>query len=757
MPSGEKLKKTKQQAVEVITEYLITPANYQPTSTDNVKGHYVPFSRATNQYQDSEIFELYQMVMRNNRIKDQELGIRSYYIQIAPNDPNQWLYLRDARTICSDLHPDQINKLKYKNDFINWALTYFIACKRIANLYGLKLSGIDQLAKDYSKKYFDDLTNSIDIKPFELITKILSELSQILFDAFQKSEKYKNITLEEINNMLDCGNKWAAMELPTISIATVEKINGQVFVNLETPVCELSLQTQDTLKQDLNSRKWFTQLSEYEQKLARFYVDLYKEENRIIPSQLRDKLPFGNKNHYQHTLFAVDTQNAEPRLDSLTSYFHSGTVVYCNPDLPEDMLKGAIDSLLQQGLAAGNDVFHFMSLNSEYLDIALKFIATITDDDPNSFIDRHIVKTTKQAADALAKKGFFATNLCLNGERKFVDPKFSNINNLLKIFSANRKYLENNLTRFSSKIRTSLQLLRYFQKTLKELLQNWNDLKWRDRLNNTVHELDLSALVNILCHLNNEIINELKIQAQQKETGVTTIDLKCLKSITSAFACASGENRTLINSAHSNIFAKYHYLLNNLTSNIDSITDDECKSQLNVLVNNILRIDWSVFSEECFGLKKNPSNMPASFKAPKNILRILVDIDGATTKNNYKATYINILKFITKICSQKNAIDYFVLIIHPIIMSTAASFHFQMMAGHQGGTLGTEGIRDKSQDSIPSYYPEEAKLLLVGPKNVKKPADQKNMPKSPAAKTAQPIEPIEAPNMPGIGLDRFYF
>lgn len=509
MPNGEKLHKSKQQAAEIITDYLITPANYQRTTTDNAKGHYVPFSGATNQYQDSEILELYQMVMSNNRLKDQELGIRSYYIQIAPNDPNQWLYLRDARTISSDLTSVEISTLKYKNDFINWALTYFIACKRIANVYGLKLSGIDQLAKDYSKKYFNDLTNSITIKPYELITKILSELSQILFDTFQTSEEYKNITLEQINKMLDCGNKWAALELPTISIATIEQINGQVFVDLETPVCELSPQTQATLKLDLHSKRWFTQLSEYEQKLASFYVDLYKEENRVIPSQLRDKLPFGNKNHYQHTLFAVETQNAKLTLDNLTSYFHSGTVVYCNPDLPDEMLTGAISSLLQQGLATGNDVFHFMSLNSEYLDLALRLI-----EDPKTLIDRHIVKTTKQAADALAQQGFFATNLCLNGERKFVDPKFSNINNLLEILASNRTYLEDNLTRVSPKIRTALQLFRYFENTLKELLQNWGDLKWRDLLNNTVHELDLSALVNILCHLNNEIINELKTQAE---------------------------------------------------------------------------------------------------------------------------------------------------------------------------------------------------------------------------------------------------
>lgn len=193
-----------------------------------------------------------------------------------------------------------------------------------------------------------------------------------------------------------------------------------------------------------------------------------------------------------------------------------------------------------------------------------------------------------------------------------------------------------------------------------------------------------------------------------------------------------------------------------MLSNIDSISDAECESELKIISKNILSIDWSAFSEECFGLKHPPSIMPPSFRAPKNILRILNDINLATKKNNHKSTYINILKFIVKICSQKNAIDYFVLIMHPIIMSTAASFHFQMMAGHQGGTLGTEGIRDKSQDSIPSYYPEDAKLLLIGPKGIEKPADQKNMPKSPAAKTAQPIESIDAPSMPGIGLDRFY-
>lgn len=726
---GEKLRDRKKRVTSVLVSYLNNKEKYQNELRSDVNS-LRPFE--IKEQDDEEIVQLYNEIMQNNVAKDSALGIFSRYLSTSEENPNEFIYVRDTCMVNKDLTIELIHNLKYQFDFINWTLTYFIACKRIAILYELTLPNVYEMAVKFINDYAQLAGSDQGSEAlYQFIAATLDDLVKKLYKAFNEKEGLM-VTESYVRTMLDCGNKWAAMEMPTIAIATIEEISGQIFVSLETPVCELTSQMQRSLADNfIVSQKWFQHLTDFEQKLAMFYIGKYKAENTIVASQLRDKLPLGNKNHYEHTVFAVEANDDVLSLDSLTSYFHSGTVVYVNPELEEEMLLGAASALLQQSLAIGRDTYHFMSLNAEFLDIALKFVAQINGENTNTFIDRHIVLNTRLAAEALCKQGIFATNLCLNGERKVVAPELSNIKTLLNIFQKNREYLQENLMTNAENIRVALQHYVYFETVLAELLENWSTSKWTDRFNNSVPQLDLSALLNILSHLNNKIIDALKILASTDPS--IKIDFECLKTVASGFACASGENRTLINSFHSNIFAKYQYLVNQLVGKIESIKsmdEQECKLGLLEIQASILNTDWTKFDEACreVSIKKILGEI-ITFQISKDAHNIWVDIEKGIAVGNIKNTYINVMKYILQLCQSNSALDYCPLLFTPIVMNTASTFHFQMMAGQQGGTLGTEGIRDKSEDSIPGYYPLLARLFMVGNKDEIKPADQKNMPK----------------------------
>lgn len=674
MPNGVKLKNKEKSSKNIIESYL---------KDSEIEGDLYPFKEIDN---DSHqlINDFYNLIMMNNLEKDKALGIYSFYVK----GDEGLVYLRDARSINDKLSQEEIFSIQNKFNFINWVLTYFIAYVRIVIVYNLP-----SISKDISdlfekaKEFIDDYTYLERLEEsngnlYQIAIVVIHRLIDSLYKEFQGLdndpnnnwvdisegvEKKLNITREGIEKILDFGNKWVAMEMPTISIATIEEVQGKIFINLETPVCELSEQTKKSLEMDfLKNKKWFKELSEHEKLIVIFYIEKYKKEDRVIPSQLRNKLPFGNKNHYKHTVFVVEGKQETFLLNSLTSYFHSGTVVYVNTKLEDEMITGTVSSLSQQMLGTGCDMYHIMTLNGLFTDYILKFFKL---EKSSNLIDQHIVTKTQTAARALEDHGVFASNICLNGERKFVS---SSIDNIYKIFIELKIHQEifddliKNLTVSAEAVKEICQEYRFFIGVFEKFLDGWKGLVWKDVVQNSVPQLNLSALLNILCHLNNKIIEALQLLAS--EDVLVKECLEQVKTIASAFACASGENRTLINGFHSNVFAKYYYLMNHLAEEI---------------VNGNTNLNIEAMLEE--------HHKSGHYMEAKSDM------------------FINVTE------------------------NAARTFHFQMMAGFQGGTLGTEGIRDKSAGSIPKYYSELVGILLVGPKGIKKPADQKNIPDLPEA------------------------
>ncbi len=196
---------------------------------------------------------------------------------------------------------------------------------------------------DYDEKAIADLTNKI-IKAAEkegakdsrvpiilgMEDYFFEYLERVLVPVLVQAGLAKDA--EQAVDLLDKAKDWVAIEHPPMSMVTVDQFTTAFekprwVIRIDKPVCELT----PAQKAELENYKrtyWYRRLSDQEKKLFEYYKPKLTEPGgRVIPSQLRSRLPL-LKNSYQHQTFLVDDEDGVYASKCLLDVFHCGGVPY---------------------------------------------------------------------------------------------------------------------------------------------------------------------------------------------------------------------------------------------------------------------------------------------------------------------------------------------------------------------------------------------------------------------------------------------
>jgi len=369
-----------------------------------------------------------------------------------------------------------------------------------------------------------------------------------------------------------------------MSIATLDTIEGETFLRLETPTFPITNAVQEEYG-NIEKTVWYKlldngrskkdrdpyqcEIDQLEQKLAQHYAPLIAQGNRIQPSQLRSYVPC-LKNSYEQTLahIFISEENEDITIVPFFTTFHCASVVFVPPPNKED-IKEKVDleknrltriTLEQQKAVANCKKTNMTTLNSLQGDVVIGTISNVRNTKRSIcrqkkkkkplLYDREIVLLTKHNADAT--NGIYESNICLNGFRIIFKNHPDGIKEILDDF---KKIYDNAKTYQPSKMDKKIELFGYFLGKCYENLTLGVIYTLFHLKDKEVVGLDLIAYFNILASLNNEIVSYLCLQKNirndqsldELHTEETTTETTHeLDTVASWFGCASGENRTVV-------------------------------------------------------------------------------------------------------------------------------------------------------------------------------------------------------------------
>ena len=631
----------------------------------------------------------YSTIMRLFAYVDGTKGITSKFHPI-PRDgdhPPEFCVIRDARGASE---PDETMRRKAEDSkYLIMGINYTLALKALLISHNMNFDIQDLI--DNANTFLND-TQIIDSEPVRAFQDDRYDYAQYFFDYVRYALAPHLIKhdlagdLADAIKMLDTCKDWAALEYQSFHVMTVNQVEEIDIVRVDSPMACLtdsikeeylniralppkprregpretsvryiidytddSSDDDDSNQEDdnhsnllsslghrlpfLGSRSavilqtWFDRLKDYEQVLYRNYYQpllLQTEEGRILPSQLRNRLP-GLKNGYHLREWAIDTNGSAIKIGEV---LHNGSLPYLldsdSDTAQNEMTRTAAlaveqqQQYLQSIQAANHPTQHMMiTLNSAIADTVIAF----KQGSRQGLFDAKIIA---HSAEAMKARGGLSANVCLNGFRRCEPRAIEQITEQLLKFEEFSTAFAFNAS--SSQINAQSLLIQQ----LNEKIRSTRELLTKTRFNEKDGEV---KGISRISHFLQAAISYNRLIDAFIEHSASTAALKKLGDYPYLYVsvgCASGENRTGLALIH---------------------------AQIEMLLQHL----------------KLPSNHQESDESAA---------EATTIRRNEVRTRL------------------------------AADGHTDITTAYQGGNAGTNGIRNKSMNSLPNYYPYSARAHL---------------------------------------------
>ena len=251
-------------------------------------------------------------------------GIDSYFVRSDDDDVARFTLVRDARD-----HIEETPETKKNADIQHYKsmlFNYVLALSVIEKSYFGEVQD-QQALLDICDQFDEAGCHALDAEQYFLAT-VKFVVAPVLVEKGLASD------VSMAMKMLDKSKDWAAMELDSMDIMTIDKVQNSMnkasrdIVRLDTPVMYLTQAQIHEFSDAYEKQAWFQNLTAYEQQI---YVNHYRDkilELRVLPSQLRDRIP-GLKNAFHCQTF-VSAEAAE--LKKVSDFFHCGSMPYVGGD-----------------------------------------------------------------------------------------------------------------------------------------------------------------------------------------------------------------------------------------------------------------------------------------------------------------------------------------------------------------------------------------------------------------------------------------
>lgn len=533
-------------------------------------------------YQERPGQDLYTAILELNQQDDQRKKISSHFI---PGPNGGYCYVRDARYIDQQFsrHKGEQTSLNYLMMGLNYtaALIVLLKAKQIAFDEQELLTAAENFRihaeKAGEKNSVVPIVLGYESYFYEYLKQVL--VPKVLHDQLATDEA-------SAIRLLDSIKDWVSMEHEPLTLVTVDHLQSEVtecnkkIIRMDIPLYKITIEQKREL-QNYHHHYWYTRMSPDEQAVYRYYLPKLLA-GRVVPSQLRSKIPL-LKNTYQHLLFIVDERQ---NITKLLDFFHSGSIPYLdkksNPN-EEEMLRIARMNVAQylkqvSSLVENDDREihnHFITLCSEQGDqirgpyenarIFLKRLKSGFKRSVPPYVgfDEPIVKITRQVGRE--GRNNFTSNICLNSFRRFESNDYKG---LFKIYDqcasvvvdlrrAKKNVLARQLTDLMQALRTEMGVFDYQLARLKAApnLTIWQQTKkffatWvfhpPYRLIQYFFDQRVSGI---------QILALLGQMIQRIDEAYNFLQNPNIPKINLLFGCASGENRTGLAEYHMQVAA----------------------------------------------------------------------------------------------------------------------------------------------------------------------------------------------------------
>lgn len=436
--------------------------------------------------------------------------------------------LRDARG-CNA--PNQFDPEHYTKMGLNAVL---------AAIDLLTTSTVGDIPEALHEAAYSFFLQTINQKKKEDVLKIVK-----LFDGHLATiiRPYLKIPLEEVKARLSIAKEFTLLREPSKHIATVFYLEkGQKITVFHAELAETRLT--EKLKEEYQNRAirtWYKILPDWIKKLVDLYTPIILEENRVIPTQLREIL-INLRNFYQ--LILIVQHESKPKV-LLSGIYHSGTIAYLGKNPAENKRIGVLHGEQLKELTNSQDILA-VTLNT-----AINILGN----------DKKILDDSAYIIGVL--EGHYA-NLPLNSVRVFAANNNSGIEELLKIVnkvivSDLREQLrllsQDSYTEFLNKLNGYLcegkqENLEYYRQNLDEIVKiliskKSDDFSKQIDLDRKLRILKLSLEIRYLIS-NNKVPYDpnnrnLKIGAS---LNLLVSQLRYYYKIAINSSCESGKDRT---------------------------------------------------------------------------------------------------------------------------------------------------------------------------------------------------------------------
>jgi len=447
----------------------------------------------------------YKHILELVQLKDEKLGIKYYFTKNS--------LIRDARNLkdCAMLPENDETAMSYLIIGVN----YTAALAALFDARGIQYDkeALAALVKQFTEKALDRRSGVSSILGYRQY--LYAYIQQCLAPICEASGLISDKKMSSAIRLLDKAKDWVGLEAEIRNIVTVDELfsehtgNPQQIVRMDKPIYHLTMQQKiellyalDASKRDnlIKTAKEFQEIAVEYNKLSEgekkqfavkplWYECLEKKNNvdheldlfhyylprilkgAMIPSQLRSRLP-GLKNAFQEKLFVNDK--------CVSEFFHSGALTWCHkspqPDYSamlqtaENTVKQLNENLKQlpeyRGKILHNDFVTFCSefygdftrdkieWLKDFIRRAKSFFAL--EAKPYIGFDRPIVLTTRGAQSV---PNFFASNICLNGFRRFEGADYKGIIQIYNLAEALLEELTDNKSSLSDQKKLSTKLV----------------------------------------------------------------------------------------------------------------------------------------------------------------------------------------------------------------------------------------------------------------------------------------------------------
>ena len=509
-----------------------------------------------------------------NYIKaDAERGIDSFFVKTSDDEIPRFSLVRDARHLTEDT--PEIKTKADRQHYKSMLFNYVLALSVIEKSHLGQVQDEDTLL-EICHKFEETVANAHDAEQYFLAT-VKFVVAPILVEKGLADNDAAAI------KMLDKAKDWAAMELDSMDIMTIDQVSkdesdvASDIVRLDTPTVYLTQAQVDEFSRTYEDQAWFQNMSAYEQ---RIYEDHYRDkilQLRVLPSQLRDRIP-GLKNAFHSQTFV---SNGEQKLKKVSDFFHCGSMPYVGGD-QNTLISSTLKTAKQQ-----SQISHFyhdknhqstshvmLTLNSATTDRYLRWGVLLSNLKTRFFnwfrsrenqvvlqsytgYDEQIVSQTRLVHASTEVDGMNSENLCLNAARHFESTRGNAIKqNILggagialrelKRQSKTQRSILQELRKkpnLAAQVQRNQEILDRYDAMTKSLRVKVNKLKRKQRLFTFGRTKKDPTDANV----KNVQILRLATQISHQLEAVRALDEHLSKNVPSVkvwFGCASGENRT---------------------------------------------------------------------------------------------------------------------------------------------------------------------------------------------------------------------